>query len=388
MIIHTLDIVKNIEIKYLKEGEDFINIVKGEEKIKFILYKRKMTTNEISQKVNLTPRTVRGCLLKLENKGEVERIKGREINKKVRYCDSWILSSRSPIKKVPKSKVLVYYRKEHHNGGYRQHYMFFPREIVLNTEFLSAFGFFDAEGSKTNPKSIEVVNSEPSLIRLFINFLDYFNIKKENLNYRIIFNSKLPYLLNLSKEQISNNAIRFWINQVRIPVNKGIKTSYVGKNIGKSKTKVIKYGSLDINYNSVLFRKFLFNLIKISKNRIEDEKEAIAYLRGYFCGEAYVGKSDREIQIGSNEMEQLIFSKKLLEKIGIKSSISIKRSTSPPRLIITKLSYFIILEKEDIFKFHLEKKENLIRKMLNYKSLDRLLRKKLEEKLKKLEQLY
>jgi intein-encoded DNA endonuclease-like protein len=132
----------------------------------------------------------------------------------------------------------------------------------------------------------------------------------------------------------------------------------------------------------------LFNLIKISKNRIEDEKEAIAYLRGYFCGEAYVGKSDREIQIGSNEMEQLIFSKKLLEKIGIKSSISIKTSTSPPRLIITKLSYFIILEKEDIFKFHLEKKENLIRKILNYKSLDRLLRKKLEEKLKKLEQLH
>jgi len=263
--------------------------------------------------------------------------------------------------------------------------MFFPKKIILNTEFLSALGFFDAEGSKTKPKSIEVVNSEPSLIRLFINFLDYFKIKKENLSYKIIFNNKLPYLLKTSKKQISNNAIKFWSSQVRIPINKEIKTSYVGKPIGKSRAKVIKYGSLDINYNSVLFRKFLFNLIKIAKDRIRDERESVAYLRGFFCGEAYVGKSDREIQVGSKDKEQLNFSKRLLKVIDINSSICNETSTSPPRLIITSLKDFIILENKEIFKFHLDKKKNLIKKILNYKSLDSLLRKKLEEKLKKLE---
>ncbi len=382
MIIHTQEIIKAIGIKFLKEGEDTSKIVKGEEKIKFILYKRKMTTNEIYRKTNLTARAVRKCLLKLEKKGEVKRIKGKDINTKVRYCDSWLLNLKNTIKKVPQNKILVYYRKEHYNKGYRQHYMFFPKKIILNMEFLSALGFFDAEGSKTKPKSTEVVNSEPSLIRLFINFLDYFEIKKENLSYRIIFNNKLPYLLKTSKKQISNNAIKFWNSQVRIPVNKEIKISYVGKAIGKSRATVVKYGSLDINYNSVLFRKFLFNLIEIVKDKITSKEEAIAYLRGYFCGEAYVGERDRQIQVGSKDRNQLVFSQRLLEKLGVNSSICKETSTSPPRLIIQDLKSFIILEDNDIFSFHHDKKKNLVRKILNYKFLDNSIRKKLERKLK------
>ena len=212
MIIHTQDIIKNLEVKFLKEGMKINKVIKGEEKIKLILSERKMTTNEIYKETNLTSRTIRKCLFKLEKKKEVKRIKGKEINKKVRHCDSWILNSKDIIKKVPQNKILVYYRREHYNQGYRQHYMFFLKKIILNAEFLSAFGFFDAEGSKTKPKSTEVVNSEPSLIRLFINFLDYFKIKTENLSYKIIFNNKLPYLLKIPKKQISNNAIKFLNN--------------------------------------------------------------------------------------------------------------------------------------------------------------------------------
>ena len=75
MIIHTKKIIKNIGIKFLEEGKEIINVVKGEEKIKFILFKGKMTTNKIYKKTNLKPRTVRQCLLKLEKKGKVKRIK-------------------------------------------------------------------------------------------------------------------------------------------------------------------------------------------------------------------------------------------------------------------------------------------------------------------------
>lgn len=384
MIIHTKEIIKNMEIKSLQERKDIINVVKGEEKIKFILSKRKMKTNEIYEKTNLSSRAIRKCLLKLEKKREVKRIKGKKINKKVRYSDSWVLNVKNIIKKVPQNKILIYYRKEHYNKGYRQHYMLFPKKIILNEKLLSALGFFDAEGSKTKLKSTEVVNSKPSLIRLFIDFLGYFKIKRENLSYRIIFNNKLPYLLKISKKEISNNAIKFWSSQVKIPVNKEIKINYVGKSIGKSSAKIIKSGSLDINYNSVLFRKFLFNLIKISKNKIKNKKESIAYLRGYFAGEAYVGESDKQIQVGSKDEEQLDFSKKLLEKIRVRSSICNATSTCPPRLLISNLRSFIILESKDLFKFHSDKRKNLIKKILNYKSIDNPLRRKLVRKLKKL----
>lgn len=385
MIIHTQEIIKTMEIEFLKEGEDISKVVKGEEKIKFLLSKKKTTTKDIYKKINLTPRTIRKCLLKLEKKEKVTRIKGEEINKKVRYSDSWILNSKNIIKKVPKDKILAHYRKEHYNKGYRQHYLFFPKKIILDNKALSALGFFDAEGSKTKSKSTEVVNSEPSLIRLFINFLDYFRIKKENLSYKIIFNNKLPHLLKTSKKQISNNAIKFWSSQIKIPTNKEIKISYVGKRIGKARAKIIKYGSLDINYNNVLFRKFLFNLIEIAKNKIISKEDAIAYLRGYFCGEAYVGEKDRQIQVGSKDREQLNFSKRLLDIISVNSSIYNETSTSPPRMIIQDLKSFIILEENDIFKLHLDKKKNLIKKILNYKSLNNSLKKKLKEKLKKLE---
>jgi len=103
MIIHTQDIIKDLGVKFLKEGMKINNVIRGEEKIKLILSKRKMTTNEIYKGVDLTPRAIRKCLLKLEKKGEVKRIKGKEINKKVRYCDSWILNSKDIIKKVPQN---------------------------------------------------------------------------------------------------------------------------------------------------------------------------------------------------------------------------------------------------------------------------------------------
>ncbi len=384
MIIHTKNILKNIGLKFIDKEKDISNFLKSEEKLKILLSYGKKTTNEIYKELNLSPRAIRKCLLKMENKKEVKRIKGKEINKKVRYSDSWILKTKKIIKRVPQNKIFAHYRNEHYNKGYRQHYMFFPKSININEDHISAIGFFDAEGSKTKPKSTEVVNSEPSLIRLFIKFLDYFNIKKENLSYRIIFNNKLPYLLKITKKEINNNAIKFWSSQVKIPINKDIKLSYVGKLKGKSRKRVIKYGSLNINYNNVLFRKFLFNLIKTVKSQVKTEKESVSYLRGYFAGEAYVGAYDKQIQVGSKDKSQLIFCKTLLEKIGVRSSICNETSTCPPRLLISDLKSFIILESKNLFKFHQDKKRNLIKKILNYRSVDNALRKKLERKLKKL----
>jgi len=383
MIIHTKRTLKNLGVSFLEEHANILNILKGEDKIKIILKRGVMNTNKIIKKFDLTPRAIRKCLLILEKKGEIKRIKSKIVRRKFGESDYWRLLKRKVLPpKVPKRNIFLYYRKEHYNKGYKNHYMFLPKKIVLNENELSAIGFFDAEGTKTNPKSIEVVNCETRLIKLFLKFLKHFKIKKEDLTYRIIFNKKILSKLNKKPKELES--LKFWTNNITIPKDRIRKFNYTGLKKGKLRINYTKHGSLDIKYNGVLFRMFFFNLIKEMKKELKKEKDIISYLRGYLAGEAYVGKYDREIQIASKDISHLNFIKNLLEKINVKNSISKATSTSPPRIIITKLDYFLRLESIDIFKFHPKKKFNLLSKILNYKSLAQNIRLKLKKKLSNL----
>ena len=382
MIIHTTEIIRKLNLNYLEEGKEIINVINGEDKIKIILNEKIMSTKEITKILNLTPRAIRKCLSNLERKGKVKRRRGKKINKNFRNSDYWRLIEKPDIPhKVPDKKILVYYKKEHYNKSYRSHYMFLPQKIILNKDKLSAIGFYDAEGSKTKPKSIEVVNSEPRLIIEFIRFLEEFGIEKENLSYRIIFNKKLLNVLDQSKEELESESLRFWENEVGIPKKRLRKFNYAGVKEGNIRINKIIYGSLNINYNSVLFRKFIFSLIKQVKVKIKKEGEIVSYLRGYLAGEAYVGQRDREIQIASIDKEHLAFVKLLLERIGIRCSINKETSTSPQRIIIANINSFLILESVDIFKFHPMKRQNLIKKILNYKSINPIKRASLRRKI-------
>ncbi len=201
------------------------------------------------------------------------------------------------------------------------------------------------------------MNSEPRLINLFISFLKYLGIKKERLSFRIIFNKKILFKMKINKKDLEKNSKIFWNKIANVEQNNYRKFNYSGTLKGSLRKESPIYGSLAIEYCSTIFRAFLKELLKETKNNLTNKKEITAYLRGFIAGEAYVGKKDREIQIASTDLEELNFVKELFNKINIKCSISKETSTSPPRIIITNLKSFLILESFGIFKFHPLKKE-------------------------------
>lgn len=384
MKIHTKNIIQNSKLNFIEDGKNLDEILKVKDKIVVHLKQGIKNTKELERKLKLKDRMTRRTLLDLEKEGIVKRIRKLKMRRKLGESDSWkLIKKEKIIKRVPKNKICLYYETYHKNNIYKKHYFIVPKTLFLKEEFLASLGFFQAEGSK-KMKSVEIVNSEINLIKIFLNFLEYFNIKKDKLRYRLTFNKKILKKLNLSMESLETESIKFWDKIVDSSRYNYGKINYAGTYMGNLRKNTPKQGSLSIEYCNTLFRLFLDRLIKYIKNNLKKKEDIIAYLRGFFAGEAYVGEKDREIQLASIDLNELELVKNLLTKININCSISKKTSTSPPRIIITRLRSFLILESYNIFKFHQVKKKSLIKKILNYKSLDKEIKKYYNKKLDRL----
>ena len=381
MIIHTKDIIDRGELKVINKKQNLNGILKVKDRIVLYLEKGIKNTKEIENELKLKGRTTRKALFDLENEKIVKRFRKEKMKRKLGESDSWkLIKKKNILKTVPKGKICIFYNTYHGNKTYKNHFIIIPKILLLNENHLSALGFFQAEGSKKR-KSVEIVNSELQLINLFLNFLDHFGIKKENLRFRITLNKKILTKLKMKRKNLEEKSMIFWNNLVDNSKYKYKKINYAGSSIGNLRKETPKHGSLSIEYCNTKFRLFLKKLLEYTKKNLVNKEDIVAYLRGFFAGEAYVGKKDREIQIASIDLEELNFVKKLLEKLDLPCSISKETSTSPPRIIITKLKSFLILEELDIFKFHHIKKRNLLIKMMNYKTLDENLRRKYNKKL-------
>ena len=380
MIIHTEKLIKGLGFEFLDEGVDSFKIFNNKDKIKFILQKNNLSTQQISSKLSLKRGSLNKCLKELKLKKEIKKIDENIINNPF-----WELITPNKIRRtVPKEKIMAFYSNNNMKEIYRNNYFIFPKKIYMKKKELISVGFFDAEGTKKKEKSVEIVNSEPMLMDLFINFLNNFNITKDQLSYRIVFNIKLTEFLKRDKKSLEKVSEKFWRIRLSLPENKVIKFNHAGSKEGRISKNIIEYGSLNIVFNKVLFRKFLFSLINETKKAMTTNEDIGNYLKGYISGEAYVGRSDREIQIASNDKEHLDFIRRLFEVIGVRSSISKETSTAPPRLIITRLSSFLTIDNLNLFEFHNEKRKNLIIKILNYKSIENNKRRQLKRKLNNL----
>ena len=61
-----------------------------------------------------------------------------------------------------------------------------PQHILLTKEVIEAFGLFFGEGTRTQEYNrIEFGNTEPQLLRRFINLLKEFNIKNSEIRVKI-----------------------------------------------------------------------------------------------------------------------------------------------------------------------------------------------------------
>lgn len=113
-------------------------------------------------------------------------------------------------------------------------------------------GIFWGEGNKRSNCSVRVGNSDPKLIKKFIEFLDKIcGVKKE----------KLQFNLQIFSDLSENKVINFWMNKLDIKrpqFYKVIITPY--KSLGTYTHKSI-YGVITINFNNVKLKKILDEML-------------------------------------------------------------------------------------------------------------------------------
>jgi len=364
--IHTLDLVKSSNLCYITANEDIVHILSAENKVINLLSLGSKATIDMYELLPLKPRTIRQALCSLENKGIVKRKKGVVRNSAFRFSDSWTLAGESSIQtKTPKDMACIWYKSLHHGNTYRYHSSFIPEIIDIDKIAAVAAGFFMAEGTKKRPRGIEIVNSEPLLLDLFLTFFERLGINRSMWSSRIAFNQKLKK--HFSSDTLESHAKVFWDEKCNILAHKIV---YAGTSIGKMRKSTPTCGSLNITYSNVLMRNFFFLLLeKVKLLALKSEELATNFLKGYVSGEAYVGASDRELQIACVNKEERELAIRLFNKIGIKCSVSTQTSTAPPKILVTYLDGFRILYHKDIFEFHPHKKRNLLLKILRYKTI-------------------
>jgi transposase len=99
--------------------------------------------------------------------------------------------------------------------------------------FVAGVVAYWAEGAKTKPwgkrEGVDFINSDPDMVRLFLNWLDLVGVSKEHLSYRVAIHESADV----------ETALRFWSNVVQAPPEQFLRTTLkrhnprtVRKNVG------------------------------------------------------------------------------------------------------------------------------------------------------------
>ena len=127
-----------------------------------------------------------------------------------------------------------------------------PNNIKEAELFGIGIGLYWGEGTKANKTTVRIGNSDPALIRVFINFLiKFFRIKKGDLKFHLhIFSD-----INIDK------AVDFWMKELNIKRNQLYKPTITktGK-LGTYRNKS-EFGVLTLYYGNVKLKKVLMSLL-------------------------------------------------------------------------------------------------------------------------------
>lgn len=111
-----------------------------------------------------------------------------------------------------------------------------------------ALGLYWGEGSKYNPISIRLVNSDPSLLRTFIRFL------KEICGVNSV---KIKVWLTVHSDVVIKEAERYWSEQLDIPLTQFSKTVVINhRGKGSYKNKIF-YGTATVCVHNMKLRQII-----------------------------------------------------------------------------------------------------------------------------------
>ena len=128
----------------------------------------------------------------------------------------------------------------------------FKIKIKLTTEEESlkalALGLYWGEGSRYNPISIRLTNSDPSLLRVFIKFLQ--SICGVNLQ-------KIRLWLTVHTDTPIKKAEQYWSNQLNIPLSQFSKTVVINHRGNGTYKKKSLYGTATVCVHNMKLRQIM-----------------------------------------------------------------------------------------------------------------------------------
>jgi transcriptional regulator with XRE-family HTH domain len=200
---------------------------KKDRQIAIVMRKKGMSYSQIKEKIKVSKSTLSGWLYNMPL--SEKRIKELRANSPVR-----IERFRNTMRTKKEIRLKEVYKKVSKDIG-----NFSKRDLFLAGLFL-----YWGEGTKAQNSLVALTNTNPTMIKFFIKWLELFNVKRKDLKIK----------LHLYSDMDVKGTLDFWSKELKIPVSQFYK-SYVKKSdlksvsykngFGKGTCSVI-FGSRDI----------------------------------------------------------------------------------------------------------------------------------------------
>ncbi|OHA02274.1 MAG: hypothetical protein A3H71_00970 [Candidatus Sungbacteria bacterium RIFCSPLOWO2_02_FULL_48_13b] len=128
-----------------------------------------------------------------------------------------------------------------------------PKTIEEGVLFGMGIGLYWGEGTKRNKNSIRLGNTDPKLIRKFIEFLrKMYGVKMSKLHFGLQIFSDMP----------PRQALQFWLNHLNVPASQFYKVTVTpARSIGTYRQKT-RYGVLTVYCNNRKLRDIICQTIE------------------------------------------------------------------------------------------------------------------------------
>ena len=178
------------------------------------LRKKGYSYSQIKEKLGISKSTLSGWLMDhpLSEK-RIRELRGNNSQRIERY--------RNTMHKKKEERLLGVYTKVSKDIG-----IFSKRDLFIAGLFL-----YWGEGTKMKNASVEFTNTNPAMIKFFIQWLEIFDIKKDQLKIK----------LHLYSDMNIDKGINFWVKELKIP-KKQFTKPYIKKTLLESITYKTGFG--------------------------------------------------------------------------------------------------------------------------------------------------
>ncbi len=132
-----------------------------------------------------------------------------------------------------------------------------PKDLKGMFLFGLGLGLFWGEGSKKNQNAVRLSNSEPALVKKFIDFLiEIYNIDKK----------KLKFQLQIHDDLNANKMLSFWARYLSIDKTQFYKTTILKRRGEGTYHKKMEYGVIILNFGNTKLRNLICSQIANLEN--------------------------------------------------------------------------------------------------------------------------